>query len=61
MTRLKRVILVTISVSIVGLSLLLLSFNKHNNVVEIKSGPIAIMLETEPGVYTKSQSNNWPM
>ena len=56
----NKIILSSISILIVVLTLLLLSFNKHKNVLEVNNGSIAIMLETELGVYTKSQLTNWP-
>ena len=55
----KKIILLSISILMV-FTLLFFAFNKQRNVVIIDNASIAIMLETEPGVYTKSQSNNWP-
>ena len=55
-----KISLMTLSIFIVGLILIVSFMTKNNNYIEIDNGQIAIMLETEPGVYTKSQSNNWP-
>ena len=48
-----KISLMTLSIFIVGLILIVSFMTKNNNYIEIDNGQIAIMLETEPGVYTK--------